>query len=80
MGWCSATDIFDTVIRSLEEDAGVQEETKKKVARTLYDSLTANDWDCESDSDYYVKYILDIELEEGVITQSEYDEYKELYS
>lgn len=55
MGWCSATDIFDSVVGFIlerietDEDRDEAREVIKKLAEVLED----NDWDCESDSDYW---------------------------
>lgn len=60
MGWCSGTQIFDTVL-----DAALPHITDK-AARDRFVYLVAvslwdGDWDCEGDSDYYeeFKHVLD---------------------
>lgn len=51
MGWCSATQIFDSVAAAL-----LDEESKNDVHSVLKELVIAledNDWDCQCDSDYY---------------------------
>ena len=50
MGWCSATEIFDTVAEALLSDEPVD---KKEALMTLAETLRDNDWDCEQDSEYW---------------------------
>ena len=50
MGWCSATQIFDSVASAL-----LDEESKNDVHSVLKElilSLEYADWDCHFDSDY----------------------------
>lgn len=50
MGWCSATEIFDTVVSALvDEDLPDVETTIKQLINALEDG----DWDCQTDSDYW---------------------------
>lgn len=49
MGWSSANDIFDPVARALTE-AGVSDQTKRKVLGDLINGLQDNDWDTEDES------------------------------
>lgn len=52
MGWCSGTDVFDPVVKTiLQQDAS--EEQKIDVIKSLILALQESDWDCESDSDYW---------------------------
>lgn len=52
MGWCSGTCIFDPVVKAiLEQDA--PEEQKINVIKSLITALQDEDWDCETDSDYW---------------------------
>lgn len=48
MGWCSATIIFDKVVGALLDD-----KDKKEAIKALIEALEDNDWDCQSDSDYF---------------------------
>jgi len=48
MGWCSATYIFDQVVKALKEDGD-----KKDAITQLIVALEDGDWDCQADSDYY---------------------------
>jgi len=50
MGWCSATDIFDSVVGALLEDDKVDKETTIK---ELINALEDGDWDCQQDSVYW---------------------------
>lgn len=50
MGWCSATYIFDNVAKALLSDEPVD---KKETLMKLAETLREQDWDCESDSDYW---------------------------
>lgn len=50
MGWCSATEIFDTVASILLSDKPVD---KKEVLMVLAEALRDKDWDCENDSFYW---------------------------
>lgn len=52
MGWCSATDIFDNVCKSVL-DSAIPEEEQYRVLYNLANQLENEDWDCQSDSDYY---------------------------
>lgn len=48
MGWCSGTDVFDPVVKAILED-----KSKEDVIKTLIKVLQVQDWDCETDSDYF---------------------------
>lgn len=51
MGWCSGTVVFDAVCDAL---LGEDKEVDKKYAlRALIDVLHDEDWDCESESEYF---------------------------
>lgn len=50
MGWCSATEIFDSIVGHLIGDSTVPVE---KVIENLVTSFEDADWDCQQDSDYY---------------------------
>ncbi len=48
MGWCSATEIFDSVCSALlDDDENVD---KKATIKVLIGALWQGDWDCEFDS------------------------------
>ncbi|RPE40238.1 hypothetical protein EDD90_3274 [Streptomyces sp. Ag109_O5-1] len=49
MGWSSANEIFNPVARSLQE-AGVSDQTKRKVLGDLIGGLQDGDWDTEDES------------------------------
>ena len=49
MGWCSASDIFDTVARGLIQ-ADASREVMFETLTPLIERLRADDWDCEYDS------------------------------
>ena len=53
MGWCSGTNIFDAVTEALLEEKDNKPVDVKKVLTVLTYVLEDNDWDCQSDSDYY---------------------------
>lgn len=50
MGWCSATEIFDTMADIL---LGSQPVDPKEVLLRIAQVLEDNDWDCQHDSDYW---------------------------
>ena len=50
MGWCSATQIFDSVIGEIIDI--VPQDVLTRVAVSLGSALQDGDWDCEYDSDY----------------------------
>ena len=63
MGWCSATSIFDATIDALDEalETSNAEEDQKitiahAVAKRLAEQLWEGDWDCESDSDHFLRF------------------------
>lgn len=49
MGWCSGTDVFDTVVK----DVLINKASKEQIIRNLIIALEDKDWDCHQDSDYY---------------------------
>lgn len=54
MGWCSATIIFDEVVGALLDG-----KDKKEAIKALIQELEDNDWDCQSDSDYFEHPLID---------------------
>ena len=52
MGWCSGTNIFDPVVKTILHEQ-VDDLVKIKIIKSLVQSLQDSDWDCESDSDYW---------------------------
>jgi len=50
MGWCSATEIFDTIVTSL---TAYEEVDKETIIKELIISLENSDWDCQQDSIYW---------------------------
>lgn len=69
MGWCSGTEILDTVLDATLEY--IPEDKVEDVVLTIAKSLWDGDWDCESDSKYYY-LLLPIMLKRGDIDQEEY--------
>ena len=68
MGWCSGTDIFDGVAKTVLSRK-ISEEDKKEILKSLAKQMYLHDWDCETDSEYYKdeffrKEIFEIEDEE----------------
>lgn len=59
MGWCSATNIFDTVIEAAYK---LQPDDKAMIAfaKTLRDVLENGDWDCQQESDFYDQFKWDL--------------------
>ncbi len=51
MGWCSATNIFDTVVGELLDEE--KKSNKKDVIMALISELENGDWDCQGDSEYW---------------------------
>lgn len=56
MGWCSGTEMFDAVVKDMlrivEDDIRL-EEILLPVLINFIKALWQQDWDCESDSDYF---------------------------
>lgn len=52
MGWCSGTSIFDKVAKFVI-DSNLQDYLKFDVLATLADAMEDEDWDCQSDSNYW---------------------------
>lgn len=59
MGWCSGTEIFDTVVSDILSST-LQEHSKVNMIVNLINALQDNDWDCETDSKYYKHYVVNI--------------------
>lgn len=54
MGWCSATDIFDPVVKHILSHNNKQsDDDKVAVIKVLIEALEAEDWDCQDDSAHY---------------------------
>lgn len=56
MGWCSVTTVFDAVAKFVLDPnmpEVITDEMKYEALNTLATMLEENDWDCQSDSDYY---------------------------
>lgn len=52
MGWSTGTSIFDAVVRQVLA-LNVDDDEKKMVIIPLIEALTDQDWDGESESDYW---------------------------
>lgn len=52
MGWCSGTDVFDPVVKTVLA-TDIPEGAKREIINSLINALWESDWDCESDSAYY---------------------------
>jgi len=52
MGWCSGTEIFDTVCEVVLDCPAITEDKQKHTIEELYLMLSDHDWDCQADSDY----------------------------
>lgn len=52
MGWCSGTEIFDSMVEALDKVSN-DEDVKFILLVTLTVALEQQDWDCHSDSNYY---------------------------
>lgn len=50
MGWCSGTEIFDSVVAALVDEEKPDVETTIK---QLINALEDGDWDCQQDSAYW---------------------------
>ena len=57
MGWCSGTLIFDRVA-DFVLDTDKPDDEKYRVLKALVEALEDQDWDCQSDSIYYVHPIV----------------------
>lgn len=53
MGWCSATEIFDTVAKAVLPLTELHDYQKITILRKTIEVLADGDWDCESDSTYW---------------------------
>lgn len=53
MGWCSGTDIFDSIVGDIIESNELSLKVKKKLIKKLAAALENQDWDCQCDSEYY---------------------------
>ena len=51
MGWCSGTELFDSICECIFEET--KSEDKKKLIKTIIDKFWNMDWDCEYDSAYF---------------------------
>lgn len=52
MGFCSATRIFDDVMKVVHEELELSDGQEYTLIYTLMKSLEDMDWDCQWDSDY----------------------------
>ena len=60
MGWCGGTEIFDTVIQSLNRSV-IQEVDRDNIINDVIDILESCDWDTQCESLYWNKpFILSI--------------------
>ena len=53
MGWCSATEIFDSMAEAIFETKEVSPELGKTLLKKLVTKLQYQDWDCEFDTIYW---------------------------
>lgn len=53
MGRCSATDVFDPVVKTILYGADLGDHQKLIILKSLIDALEEYDWDCQSDSEYF---------------------------
>jgi hypothetical protein len=53
MGWCSATEHFDSVASQVIDNPNVPLAEQIRIVTALYKTLRDGDWDCEGDSEYY---------------------------
>lgn len=67
MGWCSGTEVFDSVASALLDEEGKDVE---EVLSQLYIVLRDKDWDCVNESAYYEHPIV-----RGIIEKLEPDWY-----
>lgn len=49
MGWCSGTDVFDSIVSELLK----KKPNRLEIIKALIKALWYQDWDCELDSCYY---------------------------
>lgn len=52
MGWCSGTDVFDHMMFVIKK-TDITDEQRQCLIQCLIVALQNQDWDCESDSDYW---------------------------
>lgn len=52
MGWCSGTDVFDTVVKGVL-CLCIRDKEKIDIIENLIVALHDQDWDCETDSEYF---------------------------
>ncbi len=53
MGWCSGTEIFDSIVGDILKSNELSLKTKKKLVKKLASSLESQDWDSQCESEYY---------------------------
>lgn len=75
MGWCSGTEIFDVVVEKAFAHI-VDESERKNFIKAIKPVFDAGDWDCESDSEYWDDYLVDIMYEMGQLDEDDYNYYK----
>ena len=61
MGWCSGTDVFDTVCEAMlnpkninvDPNTGLIVSNTKEVLKKVITELEEMDWDCQEDSEFW---------------------------
>lgn len=74
MGWCSGTDVFDTVVKDVL-CLCIRDKEKIDIIENLIAALQKQDWDCETDSEYFHDHL----VKEAFIRLDE-DYWKTIYS
>lgn len=75
MGWCSATEIFDSILDSVLEF--IPEDKVESVIESIAVPLWDADWDCESDSKYWNSHLVHLMHKRGDIDDDDYRYYQE---
>jgi hypothetical protein len=77
MGWCGGTSFFDGALDLFLEF--VPEEKREELIEKWYDKISEGDWDCESESDYFVPYIVRIMLKREELDDETAEFYRQEY-
>lgn len=74
MGWCSATEIFDSILDAVVDY--VPEDRMGSVVEQIARPLWDGDWDCEYDSKYFDSHLVHVMHKVGHLDDEEYEYYK----
>lgn len=81
MGWAGGTELFDScvtiILAALEEakEEPVSIEQTQLIVNEVYAAFSDSDWDTESESDYFMPFLLHTLHEVGQIDDDDYEYY-----